>query len=1767
MRFVRSAAVVCSLLLLIPFRGIPKDKITFHYGGNSVALTIVLDHSSVNLVQDAKGERMLRYDPGEGGRAAEMGMPDLPLRTVLLKLPEGGTFPRITRLSVRKEPAGKFKVPVFTVKDSAGRPLPAVVPHSAGELFPERAVEVADVITTPAGKFAKVVYFPLQYRMSEQGGIRNIAIECVIEWDNALPQFSSGSELRSTWYVQGIPYVAMAIAQDGPIRVSGAELSARGFSRSQLEGMRLFYRGVEMPLHIDARGSGALGEEDNLYFWGTRNYSGPRVAGEYSDTSVFWLASIGSGGKRFVPMSLPIASAETVSVAKDTLRFKQDRIYYPGNGQLTFQNLSEKNSGEGWYWGRLQANQQTTLTFDLSSVTLAPLTQARMFVRLQGSTAPPPDSLRPDHVIRFVLNGQVLDTVQFSGYEERMATFTFPVSRLQPGNNSLLISNLRSTFNEVLVEYVEVEVVKQLRLQNGSLAFAGSGVGPVATFRVSNLQDTSVTVLKLFPQALRLTNVRFEASGSTYNLVFADSLKGGDRYAIFSAVGATAPARLWSRIFGEIVTPALNKEYLIITHSFFEPAALRLGSYRSRERNGSFALARVEDLYDYFSFGEFDPLAIKEFVREVYDGSSQRPVYLLLMGDANWDYKNRRQTHRKNFVPTYGFPISDSWFSAFDSTHIFFPYLHTGRLPVKTVEEAERIVDKIISYDSDPHTPRSKRFMIMTSGITEAESNFFKSWADGLFQNYVIPPPVGGQPVRVYGEAGTQLDFSTAGRVKQAIDSGAAWVNYLGHGGTTLWGNGITSPSQLNNEDRKSMLVTDLSCSTVRFAEPDVESLAEQMLFDDGGAIAFMGMSGFGFLSALSTLGSGIYQAILQDTVREFGKALTAAKFYLWETYGRSPSNLILRSTLAQYTLLGDPAQRFRLPVASDLVVSTSDIKVQPSEPTESDNTVSVQLAFWNFGLIPFESVDSLVQVSIRHQRENTVLMDSTVFRPIPGLGDTLIVTLPLRALTGEHSLRVRLVLPPSYQDADTTNNSVTIRFYVYSNQIAIVKPLPFQEIGAANIVLSVQNPGRTQQVEYLVQFELDTIPGFSSPWKRTQTIPPGYLVTRWSIPETLQPREYFWRARTISHDLNSSWVNGRFHVAQRDHFSWSQLSSSSFEAGTLTNVRYNNGIRLEHPRLPVTVVSGGHCNGGTAAVSIGGVEVLANLARDGYNVVAIDKFTGNVRAILSPGAFWRGDAAGKAAAIGSLIKSEPVGTYFLVAVMDEGGLSKPDTMNKAMEAIGSNLIRTVNLWDSWAIIGRKGAAKGSVPEGIKHAYPYVVAPDGSWQCNPETPESLLTPTIVHDTLEIFVRRGVILSPVIGPASAWMSFQVDVDTSQPGTSFQLNLVRIRLDGSRDTLNNVSFSDSSLGSLVDAREFPYIQLMGVLLDDDGQDSPVLRSWKVNFGPPPNLVLNYQSVVADRQAVMEGETIRITAATGNIGHSAVDSAQLEFSLRRTDGVEQQLTRVVLGRIEVDSVRSADYSLNTTGHRGEMSIVVRVLPQTLPFDISNRDNQFSVPVTIFQDTIRPSVDVTFDGVRIFDGDYVSAQPAIQALVYDNSPLPINDPNKIVLRLNNRRVNLGSTPDSLFESRSGPEKAIVVFRPLLPKGEHTLSLQVYDATGNPVDTAAREFRFRVETQARLLNVLTIPNPFSDETHFTFNLVGGKLPDEVFIKIYAVSGRQIHEIRLARSELRFGFNKVYWNGRDKDGDPVANGVYLYKMGMNIDGHREEVIQKLAKVK
>jgi hypothetical protein len=127
---------------------------------------------------------------------------------------------------------------------------------------------------------------------------------------------------------------------------------------------------------------------------------------------------------------------------------------------------------------------------------------------------------------------------------------------------------------------------------------------------------------------------------------------------------------------------------------------------------------------------------------------------------------------------------------------------------------------------------------------------------------------------------------------------------------------------------------------------------------------------------------------------------------------------------------------------------------------------------------------------------------------------------------------------------------------------------------------------------------------------------------------------------------------------------------------------------------------------------------------------------------------------------------------------------------------------------------------------------------------------------------------------------------------------------------------------------------------------------------------------------------------------------------------------------------------------------------------------------------------------------------------------------------------------------------------------GTHRLRMRAWD-TYNNSSMSETVFDVGESMGLRLTNVLNYPNPFAGSTLITFeqNQVSGI---DAQVRIYTVAGRLIQMLSAVNvTDQRI---QIPWDGRDRDGDLVGNGVYLYKVTAKThDGrYTSEVLGKLS---
>ena len=217
-----------------------------------------------------------------------------------------------------------------------------------------------------------------------------------------------------------------------------------------------------------------------------------------------------------------------------------------------------------------------------------------------------------------------------------------------------------------------------------------------------------------------------------------------------------------------------------------------------------------------------------------------------------------------------------------------------------------------------------------------------------------------------------------------------------------------------------------------------------------------------------------------------------------------------------------------------------------------------------------------------------------------------------------------------------------------------------------------------------------------------------------------------------------------------------------------------------------------------------------------------------------------------------------------------------------------------------------------------------------------------------------------------------------------------------------------------------------------------------------------------------------------------------------------------------------------------------------------------------TNIDDAEGPEIDIYFENQEQFtSGDLVSENPVLIATLEDNSGINMTDQTGhfISLKIDDQPPQ-NVSGFFVYERNSYTRGTINYPLDNVGEGEHRLHILAYDNVNNPSE---REITFKVvkSENIALSDVINYPNPFSTSTRFTFQT--NRTGADVTVKIYTISGRLIEELRGISVS---GYNDdIVWNGRDRDGDTVANGVYLYKIILDDGQDSKEVIEKLVIVR
>jgi hypothetical protein len=200
---------------------------------------------------------------------------------------------------------------------------------------------------------------------------------------------------------------------------------------------------------------------------------------------------------------------------------------------------------------------------------------------------------------------------------------------------------------------------------------------------------------------------------------------------------------------------------------------------------------------------------------------------------------------------------------------------------------------------------------------------------------------------------------------------------------------------------------------------------------------------------------------------------------------------------------------------------------------------------------------------------------------------------------------------------------------------------------------------------------------------------------------------------------------------------------------------------------------------------------------------------------------------------------------------------------------------------------------------------------------------------------------------------------------------------------------------------------------------------------------------------------------------------------------------------------------------------------------------------------DTIPPDLQLTIAKQNFVDGDPVSPEPLIQATLTDDNGIDyVTRPVRLEISRDNREFSTIPDTEYRLSHRAGSNQVILNYQsPKLEPGTYQARLTASDLDGNE---SQQEIEFRLHRTLQLIRAMNYPNPFKADTDITCELTGAA--EEMTVKIYSLSGRLIREFT---EPAPVGFMMMSWDGLDKDGEEIANGVYYCKIRVKMPDEKD----------
>ena len=719
----------------------------------------------------------------------------------------------------------------------------------------------------------------------------------------------------------------VGVRESGMYQITATDLVQAGVELEQLNpaNLAMFYSGgqplpdtvaaaaelVEIAILVEGGEDGRFDAADALVFYGealsrwvydSKKKDYTYIQNPYSHDNVYWLLLDGQEeGKRAARHDGAADDSEAQKPQYFRRRLHEEAEIVPlAPGTI--------RSGKEWYWQRVEVGDRAEFTHVIRFPGPGPL---HIRLKLHGQS-------ESDQLFGVWWNSQRVENLGLSNF----GPHEFDLPNAPAPSAGLNRLDLRHTQgSRWFLDWYELEFDHEFTAENGILFFAAPLDSGKVEYRLKGFANERPRIFEVSSDLVEI--VDFFEDSATGQMVFqAEAAAPPQQYIALTDARWKRPQFLRLDEPSRLRQEGNGAEYIVITHADFKSAADQLANWRASDNRFAMPLQSmvvdVEDIYDEFAGGLFDPAAIRNFLSHAADHWNPVPFFVVLLGDGSYDYKNNSGTSGGNWIPPYEDEEStyDQWYVEVVGKD-FLPDMAVGRLSVQTALEAANVVDKIIAYDAEPEMGSWQGRVLLVADDTfhadvpERVEPFFVFDSEGVADSLL--------PAAVDVEKLYLSEFPLEGRFKpqarkefiRLFNQGAVLLTYVGHGNSNVFAHEHIfvledDLAEIDNGGRLPFLYAAASQMGI-FDEPLRDSIPEALLkFPSGGVIGMVAATRVGFHQSNMELARFFYDRMFR-TERNYvpvGQALMEAKSL----------SVLNRTNIRRYSLFGDPAQRLAIP-------------------------------------------------------------------------------------------------------------------------------------------------------------------------------------------------------------------------------------------------------------------------------------------------------------------------------------------------------------------------------------------------------------------------------------------------------------------------------------------------------------------------------------------------------------------------------------------------------------------------------------------------------------------------------------------------------------------------------------------------------------------------------------------------------------------------------------------------------------------------------------